>query len=446
MSKVDSLSPEVAAMQADWQLVADLLGGTSAMRAAGTRYLPMRPLEESTDYQSRLAAATLFPALSETVRRLLGRVFCDPLSVNDDVPAWIRDDVLPNVDLQGRNLHVWAQEWFEEALGYGLSHVLVESPRADGIRTRADQRAAGVRPYLIRISPSRVLGWRQSEGVLTQVRIRFQRIEDDGEFGSRVVEQVRVYEVGRVRTYERGERAEWRQTDEAATALGRIPLVTLYTQRSGMLTATPPLRELAYLNAKHWRMQSGNDTLIDTASVPILGISGINEGDNVIIGAKHAVRLPPGAKMEYVEHSGAAIESGRKALLDLVDEMRQAGARLLQPAQGSRTATEAREDASNDNSLLGGMVGQLQDTLNDVLDLVGEYRNERRGGSVTVNANLDPELDTAAAIADLLAMYREGIVSRATVFDAARRWGRLPETLQWEDEQARIELAGSMGA
>lgn len=248
--------------------------------------------------------------------------------------------------------------------------------------------------------------------------------------------------MGGVRIFEKSQKGDWIQTDEVTTSLGRIPLVTLYTTRTGVMTATPPLRELAHLNAKHWQMQSSNDTLIETASVPILSIIGATDGDNVIIGAKHAVRLPVNASMSYVEHTGAAIESGRRALLDLVEEMRQAGAKLLQPAEAAKTATEAREDASDDNSQLGGMASQLQDTLNDVLDLVAEYRGESDGGTVQLNPNLDPDIDSASAIADLLGMYREGIVSRATIFEAGKRFGRIPETVNWEDEQARINDEG----
>lgn len=444
-TKIDQVSSAVEAMQGDWQLIADLLGGTKAMRAAGERYLPKRPLEDPTDYTARNKAATLLPALSETISRMVGRVFSEPLSTNDDVLPWIKDEVLPDVDRQGRNLHVWAKEWFDDALSYGLSHCIVESPRADGVRSRADQRAAGLRPYLIRVPGNRVLGWREKDGVLQQVRVRFNRVEEDGEFGSAVIEQIKVYEIGGVRTYEKTDKGEWVLAEEVSTGLARVPLVTLYTKRTGMLTAEPPLRELAYLNAKHWRMQSGNDTLIETASVPILSISGVDDGDKVVIGAKHAVRLPKGATMAYVEHTGAAIDSGRKALAELVDAMRQAGAKLLQPAEGNRTATEAREDAANDNSQLGGMASQLQDTLNDVLDLVAEYRSQEKGGTVQLSPNLDPELDTATAITDLLGMYREGIVSRPTVFEAAKRFGRVPEAVTWEDEQARIAEDGPTG-
>ncbi len=441
--QVNTPAPQVAAMQTDWQLVDDLLGGTKAMRAAGDRHLPKRPLEEVTDYAARLSAATLLPAFAETVKRMVGRVFAEPMLIGEDVPKWIDGEVLPDVDRQGRNLHVFAREWFAEALGYGLSHCIVESPRAEGVRTQADQRRAGLRPYLIHVHPRRVLGWKERDGRLVQVRIRFDRTVDDGEFGEKTVEQVRVYEPGRVRTYEQGARdGAWVQVDDVPTDLQRIPLITLYTARTGMLTATPPLRELAHLNAKHWRMQSGTDTLIDTASVPILSISGVQESDDIVIGAKHAVRLPQGATMQYVEHTGAAIDAGRRALTDLVEDMRRAGAKLLQPADAAKTATEAREDAAGDNSELGGMATQLQDTLVDVLDLIAEYRGEAKGGTVTVRANLDPDPTPADTLTALIGLRNAGALSDETLFAEAQRRGLVAGDIPWADEAARIASQG----
>ena len=37
-----------------------------------------------------------------------------------NVAGWIKDDVLTDVDLQGHNMDVFAKDWFEEALRYGL--------------------------------------------------------------------------------------------------------------------------------------------------------------------------------------------------------------------------------------------------------------------------------------------------------------------------------------
>jgi len=445
MKKVDEADIAASKAAEDWSLIDALRGGTPGMRAAGEKYLPRRKLEEQGDYQRRLAMTTLFPAFTETVATMTGRVFAEPLVVGESVSAWIRDEVVTDVDLQGRNLHVFAKDWFDEALSYGLSHVLVESPRADGVRTREDQVKRKVRPYLIQIHPRQILGWKiDAGGQLAQVRIAWSRIEDDGEFGQRQVSQVRVYEPGRVRTFEKqGE--VWVVAEDVATGVNGIPLATLYTKRTGLLQAEPPLRELAYLNAKHWAMQSSNDALVDTASVPILAMFGVNDSDEIVIGAKHAVRLPAGADMKFVEHTGAAIGAGRESLDALKEEMRQAGAKLLAPQAGqAKTASQANEEAARENSTLGAMAMALEDTLALVLDVIAAYRGEASGGTVKLQPNLDAEMAPAESMNTLLGMAREGALSYATVFSESKRRGLVADDVEWDDEQERIREQGDV--
>src|SRR5512135_755565 len=88
--KVNEPTEVVNAMAMDWALVGDLLGGTRAMRLAGVKYLPKRAMEEQKDYDARLCISTLLPVYSETVAKLTGRVFAEPMAINDDVPPWIR--------------------------------------------------------------------------------------------------------------------------------------------------------------------------------------------------------------------------------------------------------------------------------------------------------------------------------------------------------------------
>ncbi len=240
-----------AAIAANCALIDDLRGGTAAMRAAARRHMPQRRLESDEEYRTRLSTATLFPALAETIKRMVGRVFAAPLQV-EGAPDWIESEVLPDVDRQGRNLHVWAREWFDLALSYGLVHVIVDSPPAAGA-TVAQQRAAGIRPYLVTVRPQDVLGWREENGMLTQLRISRVRVESDGDYGERTIEQIRVYSIGRVDIWERDSEGKWQQVDSVQMGLRRISVITLYTQRTGFMTGVPPLRELAHLNVKHCR-------------------------------------------------------------------------------------------------------------------------------------------------------------------------------------------------
>jgi len=342
---------------------------------------------------------------------------------------------------------VFVYKWFEQAFNYGLSHVIVDNTNAAEVKTLADQKKAGVRPYCTRVSPRDVLGWRtDGAGKLTQLRVKFCVEEDDGDYGTHIVEQIRVYEVGKVSVHQKGDGGKWSLVQEIPVpGQDRIPIVTLYCNRTGFMIARPPLLELAQLNAKHWRMQSDNDMLVETASVPILCTIGLDvegEKSGITIGAKHGVNLPLDGDMKYVEHTGAAIGAGRTALDALKDEMRQAGAKLLVFAEGVKTATQSGEETRGENSRLGGMVQQLDDTLVDLADLIAEQRGEDKGGGAKAQPNLDPDMAPVESMTFLLSMRNSRVLSDETLFNEAKRRGLLEEELEWEDEKTRIDESG----
>jgi|tagenome__1003787_1003787.scaffolds.fasta_scaffold20914429_2 hypothetical protein len=59
-----------------------LMGGTRAMRRAGTRYLPQEQAEENAAYAARLARSTLFNAYRKTVEKMTGKVFAKPIAIS----------------------------------------------------------------------------------------------------------------------------------------------------------------------------------------------------------------------------------------------------------------------------------------------------------------------------------------------------------------------------
>lgn len=438
-------SPEVEAMQADWALVDALMEGTSGMRARGERYLPKRPLEETTDHNHRLATATLYPAFSETIASHTGRVFMESPVVDESVPAWIREDVFKNIDKQGRDFNTFADNWFAEALRYGMSLSLIDAPAVQA-RTIEEQKKLDLKPYVIQINPKRLLGWlADADGVLLQVRIIFdEKVRAADGFSEEVVQTIRVYEPQQVRVFVKNKKTGKYEEDPARTranAMGEVPLVVAYTNRTGLLQAKPPLLELAHLNVKHWQQQSSMDSLLEVASVPILAMSGVDEADEIVIGAKHAVKLPKGSEMKYVEHTGAAIDAGKDALAELKEEMRQAGAKLLMPmGQANKTATESREDTSRENSKLGGIVRLYENSLNAVIAMLGKTRNEEVKDDVTkLQPNLAPDNMPNETMKTLVSMRNSSILSDQTVFEEAQARGLLSKERTWEEEQQRIQ-------
>lgn len=435
--------PAVDAMREDWAVVAPLMGGTKAMRAAGKALLPQYQAEEGDTYAQRLALSTLLPAYAETVGNMTSRVFAEPLQLGDDVPPAIAE-LCADVDRAGNDLNSWAVDWFRIGLSHGLCHAMVDYPQAEGLRTRAEEIAAGVRPYVVLIRPEQVLGWRSEGGLLTQVRYIEALDEPDGEFGVACVQQVRVLEIGRWRTYRRPDSGgAWVLHEEGTNSLSRIPWVTFYTGRAGLMTAKPPLLELAHLNVKHWQSQSDQDNLLHVARVPLLFIFTNDEQFQLVISAGSATRMPEGGDARYVEHTGAAIEAGRQSLLDLIDEMRMAGAKLLQKdKQQTKTATQAEEEAAQELSPLARMAAQFADCLANVLQLMAEYRGEANGGSVEMRGNFDQDWAPEISVPQLLQMANSGKLSDETLFAEMQRRRIISDEYTWATERERIASQG----
>src|SRR5690606_30191435 len=151
-------------------------------------------------YQTRLATATLFPALSRTLGVMAGKPFAKQMTFGEDVPKKIVE-WCDDCDLEGRNLHTFASEMLAEVLGYGLAGVLVDYPRVGQIRTQAEEKAIGARPYLVKIEHEQILGWKTAKvnGVttLSQLRIAEAHEVDDGAYGTATVQRVRVLTPGK---------------------------------------------------------------------------------------------------------------------------------------------------------------------------------------------------------------------------------------------------------
>lgn len=444
MSDVRTESAAVSEMACHWPMLRALLGGTHAMRAAGKAYLPQWPNESAESYQARLAVATLYPAYSRTVEVMAGKPFAKPLTLGDDVPARIKE-WCDDIDLQGRNLHTFASDIMRDVIGYGVSGVLVDYPRADGVRTLADEQAMGARPYFTRYAPGTVLGWRTAmrngATVLTQLRLLESVEVEDGLYATKTIEQVRVLVPGAWATYRKAEGAnkvsEWVLFEEGTTTLTKIPFVFFYGQRTGFGVGMPPLLELAHQNVEHWQSSSDQSTILHVARVPILTIIGANDDTKITVGASSAVSLPVGADMKFVEHTGASIEAGRQSLLDLEERMRQTGAELLVLKPGQITATQVTSESEANKSALQRIAEGVEDALDQCLQFAADWVGEATGGTVTLFKDY-AAATLADAMKDVIAMN----VSDQTKFEEAQRRGIISSDRTWDEESERLESQG----
>jgi hypothetical protein len=453
--KVNEQSPEVAAKNDVYTIVEDVLSGTIRMRDKARDYLPQRLREEANDYAKRAKSAVLFGGTRTTLSALVGRAFADPLEIAEP-PAWF-EPIADNIDSRGKRLGVWAEELFELGLTYGEAWALVDTPpMPQGLSAEAQK---GKVPYAVAISARNVLGWVYEGAELVQLRIMWSR-EEREEFGAKQVPQVRVYNSAplvkaeggpteggvTLRIYEEKEATkgakEWQLVEEKSIAVKRIPCIRVE------LDDKPPLLELAHHEIKLFQRESSADSLIDVVEVPILGIFGQVPGTELVIGASSAISMHQNGKIEFAEHSGAAIQSGREYRQDIKEAMRQIGARFTEPKSANiKTATQSGEESANDNSDLANMVIRFGDAMTDLIDLIAEFAGQAVQGTVKMHPNLKPSLEPQQLMGTVNTLVNAGIVSHETAFGIAKALPLgIPDDLTWEAEKVKIEAAAKAKA
>lgn len=421
-----------------------LMGGTKAMRDAGKTYLPQFPAESDDAYNARLGSSFLFNGFRKTVRDMTGRVFTKSVEIEGDK---LREEVA-NIDMQGQDLSAFARNVFEAALGgCGLTFIMVDAPPRPEELTKAQAAAQNMRPYLVHVPVEEVLGWKV-ETVGSQIRLKQWRMmetveEDDptDEFKTDLVKQVRVLTLvnGRVNVRlfrQSADKGDWSVFEEFDTEATEITVAPFYANPKGFLNAEPPLEDLADKNLEHWLSASDQRNILHSARVPILHATGRTPEDGpLVISAGMATSSSDvNAKLEWVEHTGAAIEAGRHDLKDLEFQMQVLGLMLL--VAGTETATGASLDAAKETAPLAMMADNLKDTLERCLGWFSMYQGAEAEVTVKVNKDFGVGLLTAQEFLAMLSAVNTGQMPRRVFIEEMKRRGFLAEDT---DTEAYIE-------
>jgi len=448
MSDVRKQSDEAAALNANTPLIKALLGGSNGMRAAGKTYLPRQPREDADDWQYRLDTATLYPAFERTVEIMAGKPFTKPLKPGDDMPE-VMVPWMESVDVigkKGRNLHTFAAAVCQDAVAFGLAGILVDFPKAEGIKTRAEEIAAGVRPYFVQVSVENILGWLPDNACsvdeMTQLRILESASVPDGPYGSKRIEQVRVLEPGLWQTWRKssGIDEKWELHEEGVTTLPTIPFVPVYGKRKGFMRAVPPMLALAEQNKDHWRESSDQRDSVRFCRKRLLVFIGADqEGAPVTAASNYAINLPLNADAKIIQGSAESVKIGREEIDALEEQMRQAGSEMLIIRSGKITATQTNSENQGNLSALQKIAHDLDDALNTALQLMAEWVGEKEGGHVSVYKDFG-----AANLAEtsgdvLLKATIAGEMSSESFFDEMQRRGIRSGDITWEEEKKRID-------
>ncbi len=420
-----------------WDLIADLKEGTYKIRSEHRKYLLQEPRETDDSYDTRLARSTVVPYLQRIEKMLSGMLVRKPVRL-DDVSDLVREQLF-DVDLEGNDLNIWLYQTARTVISYGHCGVLVDAPK-EGEKAR---------PYWVTYAPKDILGWRTEivEGVrkLMQIRLMEQVVENDGQYGEKVVKQIRVLEPGRYEIHRKDEKkGEYKLFEEGEMSLkDKIPFSVAYSNRVGMYESRSPLYDIAELNLKHYQIQSDLDNILHISSVPLLAVFGYPNADEITTGPNEALSLPPESRMEYVSPSGDSYDSQFKRLEDIKDQINTLS---LAAVLGQKLVGEAAEakriDRSQNDSTMMVVAQQMQDLIDNSLKFHSEYLNEPNAGSSFVNrdfvtARLEPQ-----EIQSLLQLFTAGTISQETLLTQLSSGEILGDDFDVEEEVEATQAGG----
>ena len=474
-------STDYEAMKPYWNKVDTFLGGVDAMRKAGEQYLPRFQEEKAGSkdssgrsydpYVLRLAKTPFTNIYEDILRNLSSKPFGREVKLKDPPPEY--EALEENIDGMGRSLHVFANEWFRDAVNHAISWVMVDfskpTPRPDGFPlTRADEQSQNLRPYWCFVPATAVIAiysdWENQIEIITHARVLEPQIVLDG-YLEVLVERVRVMDrevIGRdvagkpnkwgPPTYKLWELIRpppnatspeiWQVVDEGVYTIGVIPLIPFITgeRQAGTYQVTPPLRTIADLQIQEYNEESNLQNILDLTGFPMYAGIGVDKPEEpLVVGPRSIIWVPPPSSgpqgdFKAVEPAGTSIKIVFDKLQNTRTEMRDLGMQPL--TQSNLTVITTGQVAVKANSQVMAWSIRFADALEQCWQLTADWLGDATfEPEVLVTKDFNAGMDDGTGFKSDLELRKNKDISGEAIVDAAIRYGYLPEDFDYKADQ-----------
>lgn len=407
-SKVDTLHKSYPANQAKRDVFRAVKGGTDALWAGDTLYLPKYPGESKNTYIARKKMSTIDGIVAGGVDGLCGDMFHGDIDVTAVNPEILSSQILENIDNEGNSFNVFARRALEESFD-GFALILVDQPNADTkqIQSLEDKQKAGIRPYWRLYTAANIWNWRYRVNPITQSKelsllvLREQTEEIKDIYESETVTRYRVY------SFNENNKVQMSLWQESATSkanakdfiqVGNTVIFPFFSAIPaaiiGELTDEPKLLVESRLEVLAYQKESSFN-IIEYLSIPVLWTKGWTpkEGEKLAIGASAHLILADTATAEAgylsIDSEGhgslketiANIKNTIKARLNFIVES------AIESAQ-PKTATQVNTEESNKRSRLVVWAEQAHDAYELALMFTAEAMGlgKDKGGEIKLKS------------------------------------------------------------
>lgn len=474
LDKLDHPSADYMAMQKYWKKVHDIVEGADAMRAAHDDYLPKFPAEDQADYDLRWKLSKFTNIYRDIVENLASKPFeqevtlVDPAAKdNKDKPVEEQVSAIPpefetfveDVDGSGNNITVFAADTFFNGINSAIDWILVDYSQTDGtVRTVADEKRLGLRPYWTHVLGSNVLDARSRviNGKETIYYTRIREYEPDGLYirilrGDGMSAAWELYRESKDR--KSGHKFEF--VNSGPITIGVVPMVPFITgRRKGRsFQFAPMMKDAAELQIELYQQESALKNVETLAGFPMLVGEGVlpeyegtgnskklkklQTGPNAVLYGGWSKDGKPGT-WKYIEPDASIMDFLLKHVKETELQLRELGRNPLTAQSGNLTVVTSAVAAKKGNSAVQMWAFGLKDALENALVLTGMWLRST-GYDPEVQVFTDFDVDGQGTdVAHLLSARKNGDLSRPTFWHEMQRRGLLSGEFDPDDETAKL--------
>ena len=458
-------APDMACMVPYWDKTDAIVEGYDAIKAGAQLYLPSFAEEGNSEYATRLGLTKFTNIYRDIVESLAAKPFEEEITLqkseeSSKAPEQIVEFV-EDVDGNGNNLTVFASLTFFNGINSAIDWIFVDYPIVDTnvVRTMADQKAAGIKPFW-----SHVLG----RNVL-EARTRLVN-------GKHMLSYIRVFEPGvtekdHVRIMERSDNGQvtwqlWVETDnsnqttkrfvleaEGALSIDEIPYVPFITGRrdGNSFKILPMMRDAADLQIELYQQESALKFIKTLAGYPMLAANGLKP-DIDANGKPKTVRVKPMQVLygvpdgrgnhgtwQFIEPSATSMKFLAEDIAETKKDLRELGRQPLTATSGNVTVITSAVAAGKARSAISACALVLKDTLENCLKITAKYMKlTEYEPEVNVYNEFDNFADGGADLTELGNARRAGDISLETYWSELRRRKVLAPEFNAEAEREKL--------
>lgn len=440
MADVSAKHPQYRKNAPKWVKIRDVLAGEDQLKSKGIVYLPLENTEkDQTTFQKRYAVylrkAILYNATARTLGGVVGQVFSKPPTMEfPDSVKYLQDDPAG----AGISLEQQAKAVLRDVMSCGRHGLWVDYPDVPSA-SLADVATGEVRPVILNYAPEDIINWRtrvrNARTVLSLVVLREDYLENDDGFTADVRSQYRVLRLTEDDTYTV---EVWREGKPSSTPkvikgrdgkpLTEIPFVFVGIGNNDANVDDAPIYDLVIINLAHYRNTADFEEAVFMVGQPTPVWIGVTDAwvrdtwkGEVRLGSRGGIALPTGGSAQLLQVNSNTMVG--EALKQKEDQMIALGARLVQSADVTRTATEVKADKVSEVSILASAARNTSAAYAKAFEFCRLFAEIPEEVTFELSTDFDLARMTSQELLALFTIWQGKLISTRDAYDVLRRAG-----------------------